>query len=125
MTTFVKQEALNELTEDMLQVEGVRVSSIPVRQYPGWREVTASHFKADKGIALKCLCQTFNSEWDQVIVFGDDINDLPLFERADYSIAVANAAPEVLTSANHVIRSNDAGAVIDYLARHPTRRTKF
>ena len=58
------------------------------------------------------------SGWDRVVVFGDDMNDLPLFERADYSIAVANAAPEVLAKANLVIQSNDSGAVIDYLAHY-------
>ena len=183
MTTFVEQQALSDLTEDMLQVEGARnlagnpdspqagvfltsiideivgvatdyvdyhaisdwntsalrsakpgqwlsgqtsrVNSMPVRQFPGWYEVTVSHLKADKGSALGSLCQALNSKWDRVVVFGDDVNDLPLFERADYAIAVANAAPEVLTKANQVIQSNDSGSVIGYLAQHSTPRPEF
>ena len=117
MTTFVEQEALEELTEGLLQVEGAGVSSMPVRHFPGWYEVTASHPKADKGFAVDSLCQALDSRWDRVVVFGDDVNDLPLFERADYAIAVSNAAPEVLTRASQVIQSNDSGSVIDYLAQ--------
>ena len=125
MTIFVEQEALNELTREMLRVEGAKVSSMPVRQFPGWHEVTASHPKADKGSAVSGLCQAFDSKWDRIVVFGDDLNDLPLFELADYAIAVANAAPEVLTKANQVIQSNDSGSVIDYLAQYSIRPTKF
>ena len=124
MTTFVEQGALNELTEDILQVEGARVSSMPARQFPGWYEVTASHPKADKGSAVDGLCQALNSRWDRVVAFGDDVNDLALFEQADYAIAVSNAVPEVLTTANQVIQSNDSGSVIDYLAQYFIRETK-
>ncbi len=71
------------------------------------------------------LCQALNSRWDRVVAFGDDVNDLALFEQADYAIAVSNAAPEVLTKANQVIQSNDSGSVIDYLAQYFIRKTKF
>ena len=109
MTTFVEEEALNKLLKDMLQFEGANVSLMPVHHFPGWYEVTVSHPQADKGSAVDDLCQSFNSKWKKVVVFGDEVNDLPLFERADYSIAVANAAPQVLTKANEVILSNDSG----------------
>jgi len=115
ITTFVEQETLKELAEDALQVEGARISSMPARQFPGWYEVTASHPQVDKGDAVDALVQALNSRWDHIVVFGDDVNDLPLFERADYSIAVANAAPEVLARADQVIQSNDSGSVIEYL----------
>ena len=117
MTTFVEQEALSELAEDMLQFNGVKVSAMPARQFPGWYEVAASHVDADKGSAVEGLFQALDSTWDHVVAFGDEVNDLPLFERADYAIAVANAAPEVLAKADEVIRSNDSGSVIEYLLR--------
>ena len=125
MTTFVEQEGLNELMEDMLQVDGAAVSAIPARQSPGWYEVAASHPQADKGTGVDGLCQALDSRWDRIVAFGDEVNDLPLFERAEYSIAVQNAAPEVLARANEVIGSNDSGAVIDYLVRHFDQHTKL
>ena len=116
MTTFVEQKDLDDFTEDMVQVGGARIRSMPARRFPNWHEVTASHLEADKGRTLSALRQVSNDNWDHVVVFGDDVNDLPLFEQADYSIAVANAAPEVLDKADLIIQSNDSGAVIDYLA---------
>lgn len=118
MTTFAEQEALDDLTEDILRVEGARVSAMPARQFPGWYEVAASHPQADKGSAVHCLRQALNSRWNHIVAFGDDVNDLPLFEQADYAIAVQNAAPEVLARADEVIASNEAGSVIDYLVRY-------
>ena len=119
ITAFVEQGGLNELSNDLMQVESARVNEIPIRHFPGWYEVTVSHPKADKGEAVNGLRRVWNTTWDRVVVFGDDINDLPLFETADYAVAVQNAAPEVLAKADQVIQSNDSGSVIDYLARYP------
>ena len=121
MTTFVEEEALCQFMEDMPQFEDACASSMPVHHFPGWYEVTVSHPRADKGFAVDELCQAFDSKWDKIIVFGDEVNDLPLFERADYSIAVANAAPEVLARADEIIGSNDSGAVVEHLVRWFTR----
>ena len=119
ITFFVEQEDLGEITRDLKQVEGCMVSSFPVRHFPVWHEVSVSHPEADKGEALRGLRRLWNARWDRVVAFGDDINDLPLFEAADIAIAVQNAVPEVLARADQVIRNNDAGSVINYLARHP------
>ena len=125
ITVFVEQERVNELTEYMSQVQDVSVSSMPVRHFPGWYEVTASHPKADKGHALDSLIQAFKYKWDHIVVFGDEVNDLPLFERADHSIAVANSSPGVLSQADEVIQSNDSGSVIDYMVQYSIEPTKF
>ncbi len=119
ITAFVEQGEVNELTNDLMQVESARVNVIPIRHFPGWYEVTASHPKADKGEAVNSLRRLWNTRWDRVVVFGDDINDLPLLETADYAIAVQNSTPEALAKADQVIQSNDSGSVIDYLARYP------
>ena len=118
VTTIVEQGELNELTSDLMQVETIRLHKTPMRHFPGWHEVTMSHPKADKGEAVTGLRQMWAAKWDRVVVFGDDINDLPLFERADYAVAMQNAAPEVLARADQIIGSNDSGSVIDYLARY-------
>ena len=102
----------------LAQVEGALVSTLPVRHYPGWHEVTVSHPLADKGQSLEGLKQLRSDTWHRVVVFGDDINDLALFEAADHAVAVENAASEVMEKADEVIGSNDSGAVIDYLERY-------
>ena len=52
---------------------------------------------------------------EEVIAFGDMPNDLPLLTWAGTSCAVANAHPEVLAAATHVIGSNDEDGVAAYL----------
>jgi hypothetical protein len=52
---------------------------------------------------------------DDVLAFGDMPNDLPMLSWAGTSCAVANAHPDVLTAATHVIGSVDDDGVTAYL----------
>jgi HAD superfamily hydrolase (TIGR01484 family) len=54
---------------------------------------------------------------ESVLAFGDMPNDLPLLTWAGTSCAVANAHPEVLAAATHIIGSNDEDGVAEYLER--------
>ena len=57
--------------------------------------------------------------FEKLVVFGDSVNDLPMFNIADESYAVANAIDELKAQATKVIGSNEEDAVarflIDYL----------
>lgn len=48
---------------------------------------------------------------DRLVVYGDNLNDLTMFEVADEAVAVANARPEVKERAARVIGPNTADAV--------------
>jgi N-acylneuraminate cytidylyltransferase len=49
---------------------------------------------------------------ENVIYIGNDLNDLSCFKIAGWSVAVADAAPEVLRAADHVLtKSGGHGAV--------------
>ena len=54
---------------------------------------------------------------DKVVVFGDSLNDLPMFEIADVSCAVANAMDEVKEAADIVIDSNEEDGVARYISQ--------
>lgn len=56
-------------------------------------------------------------ECDRLVVFGDSINDLPMFEAADEAISVSNARPEILRAANRIIDSNENDAVAKYIEK--------
>ena len=49
-------------------------------------------------------------------MFGDALNDLPMFSIADEAYAVANALDVVKEAATKVIGSNDEDAVAEYLS---------
>ncbi|MCM1521342.1 MAG: Cof-type HAD-IIB family hydrolase [Muribaculaceae bacterium] len=48
---------------------------------------------------------------DRVVVYGDNLNDLPMFEVADESVSPSNARPEVIERATRVIGPNTADSV--------------
>lgn len=52
---------------------------------------------------------------DRVVVFGDNLNDLPMMREADLSVAVANALPEVRREARLVIGANNDNAVARFI----------
>lgn len=53
--------------------------------------------------------------FDRVIAFGDNLNDLPMFEAANESYAVANAHSKVKAAATGIIGTNENDAVARYL----------
>ncbi len=65
-----------------------------------------------KGEALKKLSADKKIDPAHVIYIGNDLNDLPCFEIAGWAVAVADAHPEVLRAADHVLsRQGGHGAV--------------
>jgi len=53
--------------------------------------------------------------FDQVVGFGDNLNDLPLFAACDESYAVSNAREELKAEATGVIGANTEDGVVQFL----------
>ncbi|KQC38501.1 MULTISPECIES: HAD family hydrolase [Frankia] len=70
-----------------------------------------------KAVALAELAAERGMTARDVIAFGDMPNDLPMFAWAGYSVAVANAHPDVLAAADEVTASNDEDGVAIILER--------
>ncbi|HEX6871895.1 MAG TPA: HAD family hydrolase [Micromonosporaceae bacterium] len=80
----------------------------------GYVELTAPG--VDKGSGLALVAQRLGVPADDVLVFGDMPNDLPMFDWARWRrVAVANAHPDVLARADEVTASNDADGVASWL----------
>jgi len=52
---------------------------------------------------------------DKIICFGDNINDIPMFQVADYSVAMGNAYPKLKEIANDITLTNDQDGVAKWL----------
>lgn len=77
-----------------------------------WYEIFRSDVsKANAVLKLKEMLGA-----DEVITFGDNINDISMLKAADRGYAVANAGEEVKKSANGVIRSNFQSGVPLFIA---------
>ncbi len=83
--------------------------------HPKFHWLQMFHHHADKGKMLRTLSQHLDTPLSRIVVFGDYLNDLEMFEIAGKSIAVGNALPEVQAVAHQVIGTNAKGAVLDYL----------
>ncbi len=69
-----------------------------------------------KASAVQKLKQITQS--DYVVVFGDGINDLEMFEVADECYAMSNAEPELKAAATKIIEGNDNDGVARWLAEN-------
>lgn len=59
---------------------------------------------------------------ERIVVFGDSVNDIPMFQVADEAYAVENALPELKKYATAVIGSNEEDGVAEYLQQLYDRR---
>ncbi|HET6596360.1 MAG TPA: acylneuraminate cytidylyltransferase [Anaerolineales bacterium] len=58
----------------------------------------------EKGRVMQEVLEQKNIPAANVVYVGNDLNDLPCFEMAGWSVAVADAYPEVIRAADHVLR---------------------
>lgn len=66
-----------------------------------------------KAAAVKQLAVEVGAE--RVVVFGDNLNDIPMMQVADVAVAVDNALPEVKAIAHHIIGVNTTDAVARFI----------
>jgi len=72
---------------------------------------------ACKSKALCELAHLYGFSMKDVVVFGDEINDVQMFRAAGRAVAVANAHETVKSCADEIIASNDEDAVVRYICR--------
>jgi HAD superfamily hydrolase (TIGR01484 family) len=79
--------------------------------------IEAAALGVSKASVVAELAADYGIGPESVLAFGDMPNDLPLLTWAGTSCAVANAHPDVLAAATHVIGSNEDDGVAEYLER--------
>ncbi|MEJ5260944.1 MAG: HAD family hydrolase [Anaerohalosphaeraceae bacterium] len=72
---------------------------------------------ACKSKAVAELARMYGFAMDNVVVFGDHINDIQMFRNAGRAVAVANAHESLKLYADEIIASNEEDAVVDYISR--------
>ena len=105
---------VRELEESVAHIE-IHFQENPYS--PGWYWLTAhSHF-ATKDQAIFKLLQLYNMTDANVVVFGDNTNDIKMLKYASKGVAVENACPELKEIADIIIGSNDDNSVIEFIAK--------
>lgn len=81
---------------------------------PGLSWLEFHNQSGTKAVAVKRLRALSGA--DRLVVFGDNHNDVPMFEIADESYAVQNAVPELISIASGTIGHHDSDAVARFIA---------
>jgi Cof subfamily protein (haloacid dehalogenase superfamily) len=85
---------------------------------PGWHWVTVHDRRATKAQGARSLVELCGLDPHELVVFGDHVNDVKLFEIAAHAVAVANAEEAVKRVATHIIGSNEDDSVVKYIDAH-------
>lgn len=110
-----KKEVLAEAYKLLAKCEDLRVEFYrDIYNTEHWYlEVCSSEAsKKNAVITLKNM-----SGFEKVICFGDNLNDLPMFEASDEAYAVMNAKDEVKAAADGIIESNNDNGVVKFIEK--------
>ena len=84
-------------------------------QYTGEDLYRFANKEAVKWNALGAVASYYNIDTQDIVAFGDDINDLEMIAKCGIGVAVANAVPEVVAVAKYVCATNDNDGVAQWL----------
>jgi HAD superfamily hydrolase (TIGR01484 family) len=81
----------------------------------GFTVLEAFDAAVDKWYGIEKLCGRWRLDPARTVAIGDDVNDLPMIERAGLGVAVANAKPAVARAAGRIVAANDECGVAELI----------
>lgn len=76
---------------------------------------SVSSIDVNKGTAIKVLCEYLGVDLKDTYGFGNDYNDIKMFETVNYSIVMNNANDDLKDMAKIIAKSNDEDGVALFL----------
>ena len=110
---FDNYEKIKAIAEKIKCIEGITVNYYK-DVYEDCYFLEAYSSEASKANGIKYLSKYI--EYSKVICFGDNLNDIPMFELANEAYATANATEEIKKIATDVIGSCEDNGVAEFLA---------
>ncbi|RKI38173.1 HAD family hydrolase [bacterium D16-51] len=86
-------------------------------RYRGENRYAFYNKTAGKLDAIRYLTQRTGISLNDILVFGDDQNDIEMITHCGYGVAMGNAAEEVKAAANEVTDSNENDGIAKVLSR--------
>lgn len=111
---FDSYEKIKAIAEEIKCIDGITVNYYE-DVYEDCYFLEAYSDKASKANGIKYLSKYI--DYSKVICFGDNLNDIPMFELADEAYATANAAEGIKKIATSVIDSCDDNGVANFLVK--------
>ncbi len=82
---------------------------------PTYLEITSSHI--NKGEAMEIFCKKKGISIENTLVFGDNYNDLDMFQRAGTSYVMANAPEEIKQKAENLTEDHNNDGIASILSK--------
>lgn len=116
-TIIGKEKELSPLVEEIRGIykDRLNYSYEEDQYYKGWHWLIINDASATKAKAINMLCRDYLNEQTELVVFGDNHNDIPMFNLPGTSIAVANAKDELKALATEIIGTNENDSVVKYI----------
>lgn len=73
---------------------------------------------SNKGQGLEVLAQNKLLDLETTLVFGDEINDVPMFGAAKYSVAMGQSNPTIQTKATFTTDDHDHDGIANFFKKH-------
>ena len=116
IVSFDTYEKISQLGEALNKIEGLTVNTYEDVYDRGTYFLEAYSTEASKANGIKFLANYVSHE--KLVCFGDNLNDIPMFELADESYATANAADKLKELATDVIGSCNEDGVAEFLDKY-------
>lgn len=120
ITLLDRPEWLVPLREDLDEKYGewFKTDYMVLKEVDDGAALWIQHRDARKEKALEILGQMLGYEGNQVVVFGDELNDLGMFGREWHAVAVENAREELRERAREIIGHHADDSVLRYILRN-------
>ena len=98
---------LKKIKDILLTFEGLAISS------SGKENLEITSVNAQKGLALGWYCANKKINLKNVMVIGDNYNDLSMMKKAGYSVAMGNAPDDIKEQCSHITATNREDGVAE------------
>ncbi|PWV94450.1 Cof subfamily protein (haloacid dehalogenase superfamily)/HAD superfamily hydrolase (TIGR01484 family) [Paenibacillus cellulosilyticus] len=115
-----KQEATKVLCSGKIDVDSLKErfsNKLNIVVTDNGELVQISSDKASKETAVTLLCERLGVPLEEVMVFGDDYNDVGLFKICGWPVAMGNAVGDLKEIAKEITDTNDDDGVAKVLER--------
>ena len=113
----------NEFTKEYLELFKAKFPNLEIEMMQDsfgdkkWLDILQKDIEKYKGIAKVAKLEGISNE--NIIAFGDGLNDVAMLKKAGLGVAMKNALPEVKEQADYITsRTNNENGVIEFLKEY-------
>lgn len=116
-TVIGEKETILSLESQLGEKDNLSIHVWEDMYYRPWYWLSIHSKMASKDQGIMALKGMIDEEIDEVVVFGDNINDIEMFQVADVGVAVDNAVPALKAVADKIIGNHDDNSVMTYISQ--------